>query len=430
MTPPLLRKVTTFNNINQKNDIREIVCLLNELFNGEKMPNDFRIDIQKYSINKVITLLRDQLPNFSKDIKEKICNVFISQFYTKQPFSQKNALWAFTDSRSFWQLIKVIHDEPTSRKLRFHELVQIIAEEINKKIHFSTIEEKILLQLEKNPTIKYKNLANYFSLSQKSITMNVKNLKGKGIVLGSMIDYSSLNIKEFFIFQDIGDTLKLEHPFPISVEVFSLFPNKKVIYLQIDEDLSNTNFAFRVITKKHITNMYIFVKKLSGQILKSKAITYPKIITTVKPSSIPEGIRHIKREYVIELLKNCENDYRHPGFSGITKKYNVSIRTLLRIKSKLLQHNIIQPCIKLESDRLLQILVLSTNELEKVYRLIPQADVFEITNTNGAKYWLSVITIFASDLKFFLNELNEIRSCFLITNKKKVFNNRGISLFL
>jgi DNA-binding Lrp family transcriptional regulator len=286
----------------------------------------------------------------------------------------------------------------------------------NTKLDLGYLERKIVDILNRDPNILFKKISSILGISQKKTSQIIKELRKKGIYLGSTTDFTSVSSVEFFAF-NISDSNKQNAVF---IDEYSLFPSFKILH-GITFTKGREDTIFYVEEKKTHCNTHILNSNISIQDWK-KHEKINKTFDTIhenyekKPSSLI--LRN--KPYTLHLMKNCENNYRRPDIHSISKKYDVSVRTLFRTKSKLTEAGIIKPNLVIDCDDLMKILIISKQELNELYNKVPFIESFKIQDGNHDFKWITFLSIFMTDFKFLFSLLMNKVEIFQVMNRKQL----------
>jgi DNA-binding Lrp family transcriptional regulator len=406
--------MTISDNYDLNSDVQR---LINELLCGVIEASDFRLQINRFSTTKVRNLFRDSLPQFSSKLRDKFVDIFLRYFYNNRQI-EFNDLWKFVGYRDFWCQIRKFHDYVYSRDMNFNNVVQYFDRNLlreSSKPRFDYLEKKIIDWLYKVPSILNKEIASKLDISQKKASVTIKNLKAKGIFLGSLADYNRIDAHEFFSF---GNILKNRKDIPFFDE-YTLFPDFKLtqgVTLHKTEDSS----LYYVTRKKVFSNVKALNNGISVQDWREQAkivktnLDYDTCnISNIKPDAV------LNKEYIIHLMRNCEIDFKKPAITEISQKYNISTRTLFRAKTKLTGQGIINPCLIIESDELMKLMIISDKELLELYDKVPHIKTYEIQAIRDNTRWISFLSIFIQDFKFLYPLINKKAEIFQIITKKR-----------
>ena len=400
------------------------VLLINDLLSGKIDAADFSIYINQSPIAKARNLFRDSLPKFSSNIKEKFTSTFVRYFFNKADVSP-NGFWKFAGNSLFWETIKNFHDHVYTRNMSLSQVISFFErnlKENNYGLKLSKLEKQVLEKLENNPFSLHKTIAQDLKISQKKISVIVKSLSKKGIYLGSIVDYSSLGFQEFFASR-IDDEIRRDTLF---VEEISLFPKFKFFRGISEKPILDDN-VFYVIKKKVVYNSNILMLGLLLRDWTKHFIPSKKEIAEDFKAKVKSSIKLAKVAPLVDLLTNCEKDYKRPNIGKIAKENNISVRTLFRIKSRLKEQGIIEPKIMLDGRNLMNILIISNEELADLLLKVPFAQVYHLKNKRE-EFWLNDISIFTPDFKYLYSLLGENLEIFQIMSKsmKRIFKNSPI----
>jgi len=396
----------------------EALRLLKSLFNGEIDIADFRFEINEYSQTMAKNLFRDSFPRFNQNLRDKFTNIFLRYCYNEKNV-QVNEFWKFTNYKDFWIEMKNFHDYIYSRRMNLSEVVQFFETNLltnKRKVKLDFVERKVIERLDKNPNILNKDLANELNISEKKISNIINSLKSRGVFLGCFADYSPIDAYEFFGFTEIENSNN-ELKF---LDKITLFPDFKLFHGLSSQEIKQP-YIYQVINKKIVCNTEILNRGLSFQdwISVNKSKKTSKNLNREKDLDdfyVPTS----SKNHVLQLMKNCETDYRRPNIKKIAKENNVSIRTLFRIKSKLKDRGLIQPQIIVENDELMALVIISPRELLEFYNKVPFVKSYEVQNMETNSKWFSFMSIFASDFAFINSKLKNHSEIFLVVGKKAV----------
>ncbi len=405
--------------------------LINSLSSGEIDPSDFRVKTNQCSQTMTKNLFRDSLPKFSSNLRSKATDIFIRCFFKDDSY-QNNELWKFVDYKDFWIQLRNFHDFVYFRNMTFNDVIKFFEENLacsNSQLNLSYLEQKIIKQLDQSPHMLNKDLAQQFNVSEKKISNMVNNLKSKGIYVGCLVDYPALDSCEFFTF---GST-PINNEKAVLLQKYELFPNFTMGYGVSSEKLNNSS-SYNVINKKiscntRILTMGISLKDWSKHPIKRKK----KISTNQKKEELTFYITPMSKDYILQLVRNCEKDFRRPNIKEIADINNVSIRTLFRIKSKLKDMGIIEPRIIVENEELMTILMVSDKELMDLHDKVPFIKSYEIQDNKNNIKWMSFLSIFPSDFNFIYKNINKSVDVFQVIEKRvlnQIKNNERLLLHL
>jgi DNA-binding Lrp family transcriptional regulator len=394
----------------------EVLHLIRELFNGITEASDFRLKINQFSTTKVRNLFRDSLPLFSSKLRDKFVNVFLRYFFNNRQIDF-NDLWKFVGYRDFWCQIKKFHDFIYTRDMNFNNVVHYFENSLLKrdiKPRFSYLEKKIIEWIDKDPFILNKDIAQKLEISQKKASVIIRNLKTKGVFLGSLTDYRRVGSYEFFSFTSIS---REERKIAFFDE-YNLFPEFKLVHGVIFNQINNSSF-FYVKSKKTFCNVRALHHGISIQDWREHIKT-ERANQNLSFNNTSFEIDSFKnKNYILHLMRNCEFDFRKPDIVEISQKQNISTRTLFRAKTKLKDQGIIKPCMVIESDELMTLLVLSEKELLELYSKVPYARAYQIQDMSGDTRWVSFLSVFTQDFKFLYSLINKKTEIFQIISKNR-----------
>jgi DNA-binding Lrp family transcriptional regulator len=393
----------------------DVLRLINDLLRGVIEASDFRLEINQFSTTKVRNLFRDSLPQFSSKLRDKFVNIFLRYFFNNGHI-EFNDLWKFVGYRDFWCQVKKFHDFIYSRDMNFNNVVQYFERNLlrgNTKPQFDHLEKRIIEWLDKDPSMLNKEIAEELDISQKRVSIIIKNLKAKGIFLGSLVDYQGVNSYEFFSFSNVSKNRKDIFFF----DEYALFPNFKLTKGVLAKKI-NDRSLFYVLNKKTFSNVRALNHGISIQDWQEHTkINKVNQYTCDYKETKSEVI--LNKEYILHLMRNCEIDYKKPDISEISRRYNISTRTLFRAKTKLKDQDIINPQMVIESDELMTLLVISDKELLELYGKIPYIKTYQIQAVGDGTRWISFLSIFIQDFKFLYPLINKKAEIFQIISRKR-----------
>ncbi len=392
--------------------------LLQALLTGGIEASDFRLEISLFSQTMVKNLFRDSLPRFSSNLRDKFTNIFAKYFFNDR-IIKLNDLWRFVSYKDFWVETRKLHDIVYSRNMNFSEIKKYFERNLlsrTVRTNLSFLEQKIVSKLCNDPFILYKTIASDLSISEKKVSTIISNLRSRGIYLGSLVNYPSLNSFEFFTFD--SDIIK-NNEIQFADELL-LFPKLKLIHGVYAGRISNNSF-FQVQEKRIISNPSIFCKGITIQDWREHASS--KHYTKTKLQNLNDSAEVFfdsNKDYIIHLMRNCEIDYKRPEIQNIAQTHDVSARTLFRIKSKLKEKGILQPRLVIENSDLLNIVIISPHELIELYNKVPFIRSFKVKNNDYDSNWISFLSIFATDFKFLYSKINNNAEIYQVINKKNL----------
>ncbi|NPD89404.1 MAG: winged helix-turn-helix domain-containing protein [Asgard group archaeon] len=405
-----------------------VLRLINELLSGVTEASDFRLQINQFSTTKVRNLFRDSLPQFSSKLRDKFVAIFLKHFFNNRQI-EFNDLWKFVGYRDFWCQVKKFHDFIYSRDMNFNNVIQYFERNLlrgNTKPRFGYLEKKIIEWMDKNPSILNKEIANKLDVSQKKVSIIIKNLKTKGIFLGSLVDYKRVDSFEFFSFSNVTKNKKDI----LFFDEYTLFPNFKLTQGVLAKKI-NDNSLFYVLNKKTFCNVKplnhgISIQDWQEHVIIDKAKTNPSIC--INKDAKLEVI--MNKEYILHLMRNCEIDFKKPNIAEISQRYSISTRTLFRAKTKLKDQGIINPRLIIESDELMTLLVISDKELLELYNKVPYIKTYQIQAISDGTRWISFLSIFVQDFKFLYPLINKKAEIFqiIIKKRKELLKSNSISV--
>ena len=402
--------------------------LLQALLTGGIEASDFRLEINQFSQTMVRNLFRDSLPRFSSTLRDKFTDVFTKYFFNDR-IIKLNDLWRFVSYKDFWVEARKLHDIAYSRNMGFNEIKKYFERNLLSRAvrsNLSYLEQKIISKLDINPFVLYKTIASDLGISEKKVSTIISNLRSRGIYLGSLVNYPSLNSFEFFTF-DSRIIVNKEIQF---ADEFLLFPKLKLIHGIYSKRISSGSL-FQVLEKRIICNPTIFCKGITIQDWREHASSKHFTKTRLQQSNdSAEIFLDSNKDYIIHLMRNCEKDYKRPDIQKIAQAHEVSARTLFRIKSKLKEKGILQPKLVIENNDLLNIVIISPHELIELYNKIPFIKSFNVNSNEYDSNWISFLSIFATDFKFLYSKINNNAEIYQVINKTnlKSIDNQNMSI--
>ncbi|MBY8999305.1 MAG: hypothetical protein KGD64_00115 [Candidatus Heimdallarchaeota archaeon] len=402
------------NRIVIKNDKES--SLISSLLEGASEVSDFRLAINQFSKTKVTNLFRDSFSKFSSGVKAKITVTFNRYFFNDTKIDI-NEFWRFVNFRNFWAELRKFHDIVYSRDMSLNEVLKYFDRTLNStksRLNLNFLEKKIIEKLGKTPSALYKQIADDLDISEKKVSVTLQELNLRGIYLGSLISYNSLNLYEFFSFNrvdDFGENVVL-------IDKFVLFPNLRITHGILPIKKHGPSFYY-VKDKKVFFNYNVLNQGLSIQDWK-KHSSFSKrkklVVQTKNPTS--GSISSDKYPYITQLLRNCELDFKRPNVRDIAGSYDVSSRTLFRVKSKLIEEQIIQPNLMVENTDMLQIFIVSKSELVELYNKVPFISSYQISDDFGEISWLSYLSLFIPDFKYLYSQFNRRTEIFQVIDRQ------------
>ncbi len=407
----------TLNYPSQKCSTSEF---LNALLMGSIEPNNFRLGLQKHSQQRTISLFRDSFPKFSSLMKEKLVGAFSNFFFIEETF-HNSPFWQFVNRANFWVEIKFFHDFLYSKNMKLNEIISYFKSYTSRKsqvVGFNTIEKFVISCLEKNPDLTYSMIAQDLNISEKKVTLIVQNLKTVKIYLGCLIDYSYFGFHEYFSFSsyDLNESFS-----PFRNITYTLFPSFSLSH-GISFSKTVNPKLFYVKEKKSISNSKLFLESIYYKDCKS--LFNPSLTSKSAVSlcvSPPSPNSFILRPYILDLLDNCNKDYRKPNLTDIAHNHKVSLRTLIRLKSRLTEKSIIKPKLVIADENLLNLTIISKSELKYLYNKVPYIESYYAENTSSSNgMWISFCNIFKQDLNPIYNTLENKADIYILMNRKKL----------
>lgn len=406
------------DSLSQNQTNEKTKSLIKLLLTGNINVSDFRLEVTKYSATKTINLFRDSLSHFTSDFRCKTADIFAKYFFNKHSINITK-LWKYVDYKDFWVELKIFHDIFYTKSMTLNQTLKHFEKRLVKlssERFLTYIEQKLLESLEKDPLTSYRKISRELGVSEKKITTTMKGLTLKGIYLGSLVNYSSIGLREVFCF-DYSDIFNDVFVF---LEKHDLFPQLSFFHGVTYSNGDNPSF-FYVKSKKIIGNPSILSKGISIQDWRghSPPNKAKRNVTFVNFDS-DDFIYSLNKKYILQLMRNCEKNYKRPELSRISNQNDVSVRTLIRTKSKLVESGAVQPKLFLGGNKLTQLLIISKNELVELYNKLPFIESFELSGYNEDIFWLSLVSIFPSDFKTVYSLYKDIAEVFLELNKKQI----------
>ncbi|MHA1344876.1 MAG: hypothetical protein ACTSVO_08315 [Candidatus Heimdallarchaeaceae archaeon] len=389
--------------------------LISSLLDGAIEASDFRLLIGYFSKTKVTNLFRDSFPKFSSRVKSKITDTFNRCFFSNNEIDI-NEFWQFVDFRGFWPELRKFHNIIYSRDMTLSDVIKFFEQTLfhtKSSLNLNFLQKKIIKKLGRNPSSLYKQLAEDLGISEKKVSVTLKHLNSHSIYLGSLISYKSLNLHEFFSFNrsnDFGDNA-------ILIDRYLLFPDLNITHGIMSRKKHGPSFYY-VKDKKMYFNPDILNKGLSIRDWKKHSSIKQKNFSDFIINTESKTVSLEKHPYLPHLLRNCELDFKRPDIKTIAESHDVSARTLFRIKSKLIEDNIIQPNIIVETPDLLQVLIVSKFELADLYNKVPFIRTYQIHDDFGDISWLSYLSIFMLDFKYIYSRLSRNSEVFQVIKRQ------------
>jgi len=394
------------------------IQLINLLLNGEIEPCDFRLEIHDFSETRVKNLFRDIFPKFSSSLKTKFSNAFSRYFFNNKGISL-NEFWKFVDYKDFWVQIRRFHDFIYSRDMNYNRIIKYFDRCLIKKstkLNLSYLEQRIIEKADENPHSLYKEIAQKLNVSEKTVSTTIQNLRARGIFLGSLASYFSADSFEFFSFNFSKD-LKENSLF---IDEYHLFPRFKILHGVLLQKISSSSIYYvqkkQSILNSNVLNMGVSIKDWKKHSIRN--LSENPISEEENEQCFP--ITSTNKNYILKLMRNCELDYRRPEIKQISQDYAISIRTLFRVKSKLKDMGIIQPKIIVDSDELMNLLLITNQELVDLYNKVPYIKIYKVLDDDDNTLWFSFVSIFVSDFQFLYTLINNKAELFQIINKKSI----------
>jgi len=184
----------------------------------------------------------------------------------------------------------------------------------------------------------------------------------------------------------------------VLIERLQLFPDLNITHGIMPLKKHGPSFYY-VKEKKMLFNPDILNKGLPIQAWKKHSLIKQKNLSDSVASTEVNRVSSEKQPYLSHLLRNCELDFKRPDIKNIAESHDVSARTLFRLKSKLIEDQIIRPNMVVENLDLLQVLLVSKSELVELYNKVPFIRTYQIYDDFGDTSWLSYLSIFMPDFK-------------------------------
>ncbi|MHA1198899.1 MAG: hypothetical protein ACTSQF_06060 [Candidatus Heimdallarchaeaceae archaeon] len=390
--------------------------LIDSLTTGEINPSDFGVKINQYSQTMTKNLFRDSLPKFNSSLRSKTTDVFIRYFFNNESY-QDNDLWKFVDYKDFWVQLRNFHDSIYSRNMDFNEVIKFFEENLSSassRPNLSYLEQRVIEQLDQFPYLLNKDLAKKFNVSEKKISNLMNGLRTKGISLGSSIDYSALDSHEFFT---LGNN-DLRDDNAVLLQKYELFPSFSMCY-GVSSEKIGAPLTYNVISKKILCNTRILTVGISTKAWNKHPVRRVQVACSIqKEEQTDFYVTPVSKDYILQLVRNCETDFKRPNIKQIANIFNVSIRTLFRIKSKLRDIGIIEPRIILENDELMTIVIISEKELVEFYNKVPYIRSYEVQDDENNIKWMTFLSIFPNDFNFIYKKANKSVDIFQVIEKR------------
>ncbi len=396
--------------------------LISSLLDGTIEASDFRLSIGHFSKTKVADLFGSSFPKFSSGVKSKITDTFNRYFFSNNKINS-NEFWRFVNYRNFWAELRKLHDVIYSRDMTLSNVIKYFEQTFYSTcygLNLSFLEKKIIEILGETPSFFYNQLAKDLGISEKKVSLTLKHLNSRGIYLGSLISYRSLNLHEFFAFNrsiDFGDNT-------IPIDSYQLFPELKITHGIMTRKKHGPSFYY-VKEKKKYFNPDILNKGISVHNWKKQPlIKQKKLSDSVRVTGL-RTVSSEKQPYLSHLLRNCELDFKRPDIKTIAESHDVSARTLFRLKSRLVEDKIIRPCMVVENPDLLQVVIVSKSELVEFYKKVPFIRTYQIYDDFGDTSWLSFLSIFVSDFKYIYSRLKSSADIYQVIEHDNLKDGNG-----
>lgn len=399
---------------NTKDSFNNVSKLIHSLLEGMIEISDFSLQINQESPATARNLFRDTIPKFSSNVKEKFTDTFSRYFFNDVTISA-NSLWKFVTDTDFWHKIKQFHDTTYTRNMAFSEIINYFDRNLannHKGLKLNQLEKEVLERINNDPYLLYKTVANELKITEKKVSTIINQLRHKGIFLGSSIDYAKLGFFEFFAFR-INNEIRNK---TLLIEEINFFPHFK-LYRGISKDRILDDSIYSVSEKNVIYNSKVMNMGISICDWSDHTRFRTQVSDSVNVNQPDFSITDASTPYIIELLKNCEANYKRPNINKISEENDVSVRTLFRIKSKLTDSKIIEPKLFVDSNDLMNVVVISNKQIDEIYKKVPFVHSYQINNDN-VTMWLSFLSIFISDFRNLYLLLKDKAEIFQIINKK------------
>ena len=392
-----------------------ILQLIDSLVYGEINPSDFGVRINQFSKTMSKNLFHDSFPKFNASLRTKSTDVFVRYFFNDQEYPT-NDLWKFVDYRDFWVQLRNFHDYIYNKSMILSDVVNFLEENLysaNNLLNLSFLEQRVIEQIDKTPSIRNKDIAEKFHVSEKAISHLMNGLRNKGIILGSSIDYNSLDSFEFFT---LGSIEEYSEKATILHE-YKLFPNFSLGYGVASERITSPT-CYVIINKRTVCNTRVLNMGIS---LKdwSKHHRKAEISPLVQKEESSYYISPLNKDYILQLARNCEINFKRPKIKDIADNFEVSIRTLFRIKSKLIRMGIIEPQVILDNEQLMSVLLISDKELSEFYNKVPSVSSYEIQDYDQNIKWFTFLSIFPNDFNFIYKKINNSMEIYQVIGKNR-----------
>jgi DNA-binding Lrp family transcriptional regulator len=408
---------------------------VSDLLEGRISPDEFSLNIQQYSKARTTNIFRDFFPKFTSNLKIDITDFFVKYFFNDSELD-RNEFWEFSEIDNFWSELKAFHDLIYAREMILEDVLDYFTKMLG--LHFSDLEKQIIKELSNNPSSLFKDLAEKLGVSEKEISILLKNLKKKRVYLGSFIDYSRLNLHEFFA---INKLINKDNQ-SVLIDYFLLFPEKSSLidtttFIHgIKQEKEKDSEYYYVKDKRLIFNSEILIQGISIENWENNTPKSQRVLNWKTYSRIGKGIQSLKNfryritknrqlissmktsypnqdsSAVTHLLRNCEMDFKKPSIDNILKTHDISARTLFRTKSRLIEERIIQPGLFVENLEMVQLFLISKHEPYKLYTKIPFIITYKVKKSFWKKKWFSYLSIFHTDF---------IHLCRHLKNRTEIF---------
>lgn len=394
------------------------IQLINLLLDGGIEPCNFRLKINAFPETRVKNLFRDSFPKFTSSLKTNFTNTFSKYFFNNRGISL-NEFWKFVDYKDFWVQIRRFHDFIYSRDMNYNRILKYFERCLIKKstkLNLSYLEQRIIEKIDENPHSLYKEIAKKLNVSEKTVSTTIQNLRSRGIFLGSLVSYISADSFEFFSFNFDKDLRENS----LFIDEYNLFPRFKILHGVLPQRMSSSSIYY-VQEKNSILNCNVLNMGVSIKDWKKHSIqNFSDKLVNEEDDKQYLPLNSANKNYILKLMRNCELDYRRPEIKQISQDYEISIRTLFRVKSKLKDMEIIQPKIIINSDELMNLLLITNRKLVDLYNKVPYIKTYRVLDNNGNILWFSFISIFISDFHFLHTLVNKKAELFQIINKKSI----------
>lgn len=416
-------------DVQDNTDVNSIISqLIDSLVYGEINPSDFGVKINQFSKTMSKNLFHDSFPKFSSNLRTRSTDVFLRYFFNDQE-CPTNELWKFVDYKDFWVHLRNFHDYIYDKNMILNDVVSFLEGNLSStgnRLNLSFLEKRVIEQLDKKPHSRSKDIAEKFHVSEKAISHLMNNLRKRGILLGSSVNYQALDSFEFFT---LGLTKEYSEKATLLHE-YKLFPSFSLGYGVAPERIVSPS-CYMILNKKTICNTRVLNMGISLKDWSRHPSKNTKASTIVQEEDPPSFyISPVSKDYILQLARNCEINFKRPKIKTIANNFDVSIRTLFRMKAKLIKMGIIEPKIILDSEELMTVLLISDMELSEFYNKVPSVSSYEVQDFDYNIKWITFLTIFPNDFKFIYKKTNNLMEIYQLIGKNVYvqFPNRNGSL--